>query len=151
MKNQNQWLFEAPYQALPNSSINSEFEVLPTFGIDSRSVIDPRIDVSAQRALMTMLNSNPIDRAIALRTVSSVKSGNVTGLYQQDQKVPALLARRMNTSWWLLLGNSNSDMFCEPATMSAPFTFVFRRNLNQQLLIQEIRLEFGKPVLTAAC
>jgi hypothetical protein len=67
-------------------------------------VIDARIDVFAQRALLRMAKSpDPAARADASAMLGAVKSGVLAGIYKEDEQVPALRARRVGTSWWLVI------------------------------------------------
>jgi V8-like Glu-specific endopeptidase len=67
-------------------------------------VIDGRIDVHAQYALLRMAKSpDPGARADASAMLGAVKSGVLAGIYKEDQQVPALRARRVGTSWWLVI------------------------------------------------
>ena len=67
-------------------------------------VIDGRIDVHAQYALLRMAKSpDPGARADASAMLGAVKAGALAGIYKEDQQVPALRARRVGTSWWLVI------------------------------------------------
>jgi len=142
MKSKNQWLFEAPFTSEVNPSASQSYHSNPELESTPNPVIDPRIDVSAQRALMTMLNSSPTDRAIASMIISEVKSGGLRGLYQEDQQVPAMIARSVNKGWWQLLSPGQNSRAIGDLSIN-PCTFVFRRNLTRLLLIQELRLNFS--------
>src|SRR5215213_4321169 len=64
-------------------------------------VIDGRIDVHAQYALLRMAKSpNHGARTDASQMLGAVKSGALAGIYKEDQQVPALRARRMGSNWW---------------------------------------------------
>jgi hypothetical protein len=118
--------------------------------------IHPNIDVSAQRALMSMAtSSDPEDREKAYGILEMVKTGILDGIYQQPQRRPALLARRNNTNWWELLPPGvNSDQICDPTLpgddplelRESPL-FVFRKNLSRPLLIEELRSLFPSGVM----
>lgn len=67
-------------------------------------VIDGRIDVAAQHALLRMAKS--ADRATrtgAGEMLRAVKSGALAGIYQQNQEKAALRARALGTYWWKVM------------------------------------------------
>src|SRR5215207_6399746 len=67
-------------------------------------VSDGRIDVFAQYALLRMAKSpDPGARADASAMLGAVKSGTLAGIYKEDEQIPALRARRVGTSWWLVI------------------------------------------------
>lgn len=110
-----------------------------------RDVIDPRIDVDAQRALISMASSRNISEINdAFTILELVKTGRVLGIYKPDQKVPALMARRYGIGWWQLLETGeNSALWCHPDRPDAGPVFVFRKNLSRQLLVQELRRQIA--------
>jgi len=69
----------------------------------TQDIIDGRIDVYAQYALMRMFTQDPVSAAAASAMLSAVKDGTLAGIYQPDQKVPALRAQSLGSAWWLLL------------------------------------------------
>jgi hypothetical protein len=110
-----------------------------------RDVIDPRIDVDAQRALISMASSSNISEINdAFTILELVKTGRILGIYKPDQKVPALMARRYGLGWWQLLETGeNSALWCHPDRLDAGPVFVFRKNLSRQLLVQELRRQIA--------
>jgi hypothetical protein len=90
-------------------------------------VIDPRIDVFAQRALLRMAKSpDPGARADASAMLGAVKSGRLAGIYKEDEQVPALRARRAGTSGWLVIPKGeDAALFLGAAPGEAPL-IVFR-------------------------
>lgn len=66
-------------------------------------VIDPRIDVHAQYALLRMAKGDPSARADAAAILAAVKSGRLAGIYKEDQQVPAMRAKRRGIGWWQLI------------------------------------------------
>jgi hypothetical protein len=66
-------------------------------------VIDSRIDVHAQYALLRMAKGDPGARADAAGMLAAVKSGRLAGIYKEDQRVPALRARGLGLGWWQLV------------------------------------------------
>jgi hypothetical protein len=65
--------------------------------------IDPRIDVDAQYALYGYLNRGQQARWEALHVLAAVKAGVIQGVYAQDQRAPALLALKHQSSWWTMI------------------------------------------------
>jgi len=88
-------------------------------------VIDARIDVFAQYALLRMAKSpDPAARADASAMLGAVKAGTLAGIYKEDEQVPALRARRVGTSWWLVIPKGeDAAVLREPAQ---PPLIVFR-------------------------
>jgi hypothetical protein len=71
-----------------------------------------------------------------------VKTGRLGGIYKEDQKVPALLARKRGLGWWQLLPRPQFGDFrllCDSKNPQAPPVVVFRRNLDRQRLIIVLR------------
>ncbi|HEU0302638.1 MAG TPA: hypothetical protein VFR37_24470 [Longimicrobium sp.] len=66
-------------------------------------VIDGRIDVHAQYALLRLSKGDPAAQGAARGLLSAVKSGALAGIYKEDQLVPAQRARRLKTSWWQVI------------------------------------------------
>jgi V8-like Glu-specific endopeptidase len=66
-------------------------------------VIDSRIDVHAQYALLRMAKGDPSAQADASAMLAAVKSGRLAGIYKEDQQVPALRAKRQGIGWWQLI------------------------------------------------
>jgi hypothetical protein len=113
----------------------------------ARKVINPRIDVSAQRALIKMSNGSIADQLRSEDILVEVGLF-ILGIYQQDQRRPALLARSQGRNWWeLLASGQNSGILCDPAASitrdpvnpKENAVFFFRKNLSQPLLIEELR------------
>jgi hypothetical protein len=69
----------------------------------SRDVIDNRIDVFAQYALLRMFKGDPAARADAQGMLCAVKTGQLAGIYKEDERVPALRARKINRWWWQII------------------------------------------------
>lgn len=68
----------------------------------ARDVIHSRIDVHAQYSLMRM-SKNPATTADASAMLAAVKSGQLAGIYKEDQLVPAQRAQRKGIGWWQVL------------------------------------------------
>lgn len=66
------------------------------------AVIDPRIDVHAQYSLLRMAK-DPAASADASAMLAAVKSGQLAGIYKEDQLVPAQRAQKKGIGWWQVL------------------------------------------------
>jgi peptidoglycan hydrolase-like protein with peptidoglycan-binding domain len=94
-----------------------------------------RIDVDAQRSLLRMSNQpDPSARADAHGLAQAVNTGQLTGIYAEDQAVPAKLAIRLGTTWWQLIPpGEDAALILEPgSTVAAPPTIAFRKKLRSQ-------------------
>src|SRR3982750_1979770 len=79
-----------------DGEVQGEVGTPATVTATSAGVIDARIDVFAQRALLRMAKSpDPAARADASQMLGAVKSGRLAGIYKEDEQVPALRARRV--------------------------------------------------------
>jgi len=88
--------------------------------------IDARIDVQAQRALFLLARQGGLDGNDALSMWGAVKSAALAGIYQENQKVPALAAIANGTAWWQLIpAGRDSIVFERPAVP----IMVFRRGI----------------------
>lgn len=109
----------------------------------TRRVINKNIDVKAQRALIRMLNSgNQSDIVAAQSIIDWVESGRLEGVFQPDQKVPALAARERGENWWQMLPGRKARVFCARPT-GLP-VLIFRKDLDQDSLISIFRLVFRR-------
>jgi len=93
--------------------------------------IDPRIDVSAQYALHQMLKGDLSSRKAAVGMFAAVKAGSLCGIYQQNQMVPALRARRMGLGWWQLIPHGQLAA-CVTGGVSEVPIIVFRPGLGSE-------------------
>lgn len=120
----------------PGSRGGEEGEV-PAGASFTGSVIDPRIDVDAQRALITMSRSgDPAQMAAASEVLGMVKSQTLLGIYKPDQREPALLARRRGIFWWnLLQPGEDAILWCDPARRQLGPMLVFRKDISREQLI----------------
>lgn len=91
-------------------------------------VIDPRIDVFAQRALIRMRNGDVASQADAMGMLGAVKTQSLAGIYKEDERVPALRARKMNLGWWELVPTGeDAALILDPASpLAGPPIIVFR-------------------------
>ena len=100
-------------------------------------VINPNIDVKAQRALIRMLNT-PADRTAATTIIDWINRNQLKGIYQPDQEVPAKAARARGDNWWTILGGRRALVFCAGTRPPRPI-LIFRKNLDQASLIAVLR------------
>ena len=103
-----------------------DFETTESECETARDVIHPHIDVHAQYALLRMFKGDPGARADAARMLAAVKTGTLAGIYKEDQRVPALLARRMGSNWWELIPQGEDAALVLDPDPSAPSIIVFR-------------------------
>lgn len=102
--------------------------------LSTNDFIDPRIDVDAQRALMSMAaSSNLAQVTAAFNILALVKAGSLGGIHKPDQRVPALLVRSRGGNWWeTIRPGTNARLLCQSIGRSL---LVFRKNLSRQELI----------------
>lgn len=74
----------------------------------TQNVIDARIDVEAQTSLIRMFESGADAAVTASVILSAVKAGHLAGIYQQDQRAPALRAQKVGKGWWQLFDGTPS-------------------------------------------
>jgi hypothetical protein len=65
-------------------------------------VRNANIDVAAQQALVAMSQS-PALRTVATGLAQAVQGGRLGGIYRQDQRVPALRAQQLGSTWWQMI------------------------------------------------
>jgi hypothetical protein len=110
---------------------DSEIYEVSTGGIPSRKdLIDPRIDFHAQEALYRMFKGDPGVRAAAAQIFAAVKSGQLGGIYAENQLIPATRAQRMGLGWWQLIPKGDDVAFVRDATNpSAAPIIIFRQQM----------------------
>lgn len=91
-----------------------------------KDVLDARIDVQAQYALFRMLKGTPAQRVDASHMLSAVKSGALQGIYQENQKVPALRAQALGT-WWGRILPRGVEGICMTEPASKPPVVAMRQ------------------------
>ncbi|HEV2148439.1 MAG TPA: hypothetical protein VGR37_13640 [Longimicrobiaceae bacterium] len=78
-------------------------------------VIDSRIDVHAQYALLRMAKGAPAARGDGAGMLAAVKAGRLAGIYKEDQQVPAVRARALGMGWWQLVpGGEDAVLVLDP-------------------------------------
>ena len=90
--------------------------------------IDSRIDVSAQRALLRLVDGDAPSRRDGLAMFAAVKGQRLAGIYQQDQKVPALRAQKLGKGWWQLIPAGAGAICVRQPTGELPL-IVFQKGL----------------------
>jgi hypothetical protein len=108
-------------------------------------VIDKRIDVAAQYALMRMFKGDPTERVDASDILSAVKSGALGGIYQEDQKAPALRAQSLGTWWGTILpkpaGPVRVDGVCMLEPREKPPIIAMRRKAETNPAAYDLALQ----------
>lgn len=112
--------------------------------------IHANIDVAAQRALHRLLRGDAASVDAAAQMLAAVRNGALGGIYQEDQKVPALRARdQLGRGWWELVTAyrkpSAPGAACVNAPAGAPPLLVFRKSLasDHARLAAELRTAFA--------
>ena len=82
--------------------------------ISPYQVIDSRIDVGAQKAILRMLKSTPRVKADAVGMLAAVKSGRLSGIFGDDLAAAARLAARLGTVRWELVPRGQDAVFLRP-------------------------------------
>jgi hypothetical protein len=91
-----------------------------------KEVMDARIDVQAQYALFRMLKGSPAQKIDASHLLSATKEGALSGIYQEDQQVPAMRAQELG-KWWGQILPKGTDATCLTQPPSKPPIVVMRR------------------------
>ena len=105
--------------------IRDEFETATT-AITPYTVIDSRIDVHAQYALLRMNKRGGAEQVDAIEMLSAVKGGRLAGIYKENQAVPAKLAQRQGKGWWQLIQAGEDAAAVRDVDPNAPPLIVFR-------------------------
>lgn len=116
----------------------------------ANDVIDPRIDVAAQRVLIASLSADGERGAASAGLVSAVKSGELGGIYQEDQAVPARLAQSRGIGWWQLIPAGRDHILVASPGETEPPIAAFRRALAQSperlvVALTSLWVELGAP------
>ncbi|HWS88669.1 MAG TPA: hypothetical protein VN282_16970 [Pyrinomonadaceae bacterium] len=90
-------------------------------------VIDSRIDVSAQKALIRM-RGNPATSADAAAMLAAVKGGRLAGIYGDALLAAAQLAARLGTVRWKLVPPGRVAALVRERNPAAPPTIIFRES-----------------------
>lgn len=90
-------------------------------------VIDSRIDVSAQKALIRM-RGNPATSGDAAAMLAAVKGGRLAGIYGDDLLAAAQLAARLGTVRWKLVPPGQVAVLIREPNPAAPPTIIFRES-----------------------
>lgn len=125
------------WRAARSGTSSGELGELPGVEHFDRLVIDSRIDVDAQRALISMAHSaNPAQNTAALDVLFLVRNERLLGIHKPDQQVPALIARQYGMGWWQLLAPGETfTLICDPRQPRSGPDLVFRKGLTKPELI----------------
>jgi carboxypeptidase family protein len=94
----------------------------------TEDIIDNRIDVDAQYALMRMMSPRDLTHHLAGSAIlSAVKDGDIGGVYQADRGVPAQRAQAAGSGWWQIVPKG-FDATCYKAGSGAPI-IVYRKGV----------------------
>lgn len=91
-------------------------------------VIDPRIDVNAQKALITM-KGNSATATAAASILAAVKGGRLAGIYGDNLLAAAQLAARLGTVRWQLVPPGLDAALIRERDPSAPPAIIFREHV----------------------
>lgn len=134
--------------ALPPDPGEIQEEISEEIG-SLKQVIDPRIEVHAQQSLLR-LSKNPRTSGDAAALLGAVKSGRLGGIYKEDQKVPALLAKALSRGWWEVIPKHADAALVQNRNKSAAPILVFRSSIHQNPSRLDKTLERGWGLLQAS-
>src|SRR5262245_34584491 len=95
-------------------------------GGSSTDIIDTRIDVGAQKAILRMRNGDLSARADAAAMLAAVKTGQLAGIFGDDLKASADLALKLNTVRWELIPKGEDAALIRAGGVAA---IVFREQI----------------------
>jgi hypothetical protein len=111
----------------------------------TQDVIDSRIDVQAQYALMRMFVGEPLEAIVASHILSAVKEGALEGIYQENQQAPALRAQSLGYGWWQILPPAGQqpriDGICMTEPGDRPPMLVMRRGTEKNAAAYDAALQ----------
>ena len=81
--------------------------------LDPMALIDPRLDVGAQRALVRMSKDGPDQASAANEIAAAVKGGTLAGVFGDDLGASAALAARLGTVRWELVPDGEDAVLVE--------------------------------------
>jgi len=94
--------------------------------------IDSHIDVYAQRALYQMVKAGGESRRAAIEMLSAVKAYQFGGIYQEDQREPALRARKFGKGWWQIIPQGQGAVCIAGSGTDLPI-IAFKKALSSDL------------------
>lgn len=94
--------------------------------IGPQTVIDPRIDVAAQRAILRLARGTPRQRIVALGLLAAVRSGHLRGIYGDNLRAAAQLAAARGTVRWRLVPPGRVTALVPPGARGGAPAIVFR-------------------------
>lgn len=95
-------------------------------GYSQCDFLDERISFEAQFALYHLYQRGGNSRAAALAMLGAVRSGQLQGIYKEDQGKPAMMAQRHGMGWWQLIPPGQGALVFEP---EQPPMMVFKNNI----------------------
>jgi hypothetical protein len=100
--------------AVPAWATDPQGQELPRPLLESE-VINDRIDVHAQRAIVRLSKGSFEQRVMSRFLLRGVQYGALGGIYKVDTQVPALRGQRIGKGWWTLLDGRPAGCLKEPA------------------------------------
>lgn len=105
----------------------------------TRDVIDERIDVPAQYALMRMFRGDAEARRAASGILAALERAVLAGVYREDQRAAALRARDLGTVWWELIPRGDLGV-CVTGPEGKPPLVAMRRGAEDRPDAYEVAL-----------
>ena len=95
------------------------------------SVIDSRIDVHAQYSLQRMIfRGDASSRMDGIQILSAVKAEMLAGIYKEDERVPAMLAKKQSLGWWELIPKGrDAALIFDKLNRTKPPIIVFKNDI----------------------
>jgi hypothetical protein len=97
----------------------------PLRGYTQCDFLNEHISYEAQRALYQLYRQG--ERNDALAMLSTVKSGQMQGIYKENEQKPALMAKNHGLSWWTLIPQGQKAFVFEA---EKPPMMVFKDNIS---------------------
>ncbi|SDP68692.1 hypothetical protein [Desulforhopalus singaporensis] len=117
-------------------------------------IMDPRIDIGAQKSLMRQMSAGPPRSISASAMIGAVKSGKLAGILLPPRQAVASRAARMTPKkgYWQLLSGRNSVCLHEPA--GEPPMIVYKEKLSEAMIdiaLADAWPQCGLPTPQRAC
>ena len=110
----------------------------------ARDVIDPRIDVRAQFALLRLFKGPPGQASVARSLFDEVKSGRLNGIFGDDLQVSAKLAAERGTVRWELVPPGQDAVRIDDGGPGAPIV-VFKEQAGSAPRLDQALLSVAQP------
>lgn len=136
---------QATIQRQPESGFSTVVdEFLP--GYSQCDFLDERISFEAQFALYNLYQRGGNSRAVALSILGAVRSGQLQGVYKEDQGKPAMMAQRHGIGWWQLIPPGHGALVFE---LEQPPMMVFKNNIasNREALANALEAAWNSSAI----